>query len=334
MDSAAFSAVIAFNGDADGIISQQLLTLSGIAPARRLTGLKRDLRLLRHIAVPADGDPGLSLYVCDINLGDNRDDLLRLMRNPTTTVTWYDHHEPGEIPASPRLKTRIVTGRGACTGLLVHADLLAQGRGQDPRWAAMAAYGDNLPEAAEALLKPLGPAPGALAALREAGTLINYNAHGETEADVLFPPLRVAEIMAGSRDPEAFIRESGLIEPLRAQLAEDEESMGALAPTSGSPGAALYVLPGTGWARRLGSTWASRAALEHPERAFAVLHPLDDGHYQVSIRAPRGRAAAPAASVLAGEFPTGGGRALAAGINRLPADRIDAFTRRFFDTYG
>ncbi len=340
IDSRPPRVIFAFNGDADGIISQHLAFLAGITPTQRLTGLKRDLRLLRtvhHPASPDAPDIPLALYIFDINLKDNRDDLHRLLQNPTTNVTWYDHHEPGEIPDSSRLRTRITTTRSACTGLLVHADLLAQGRGQDPRWAAIAAFGDNLPEGADSLLKPLHLTAASREALREAGELINYNAYGETPEDVLFQPLHVAERVAEFRDPETFIRDSGLIEPLRRQLAEDEAMMGAVKPGSVSPGAALYTLPGTGWARRLGSTWANRAALQNPGTAFAVLHPQSDGQYQVSIRAPRGRApgelVAPA-SALAAEYPSGGGRALAAGINRLPADQVDAFTRRFMDIYG
>jgi hypothetical protein len=330
--------VLAFNGDADGLIAGHLLYLAGVVPQRRITGLKRDIRLLRHLTAlhqdsRASSNP-LDLYVCDINLADNRGDLVTLLKNPTTTVTWYDHHEPGDIPASPQLKTRIATGRGACTGLLVYADLLAQGKPADPRWAAIAAFGDNLPEAALALLAPLALSPDDLAALREAGELLNYNAYGETPEDVLYQPLAVAERMAEFIDPLAFIRESGLIEPLRQQLREDERMMGAVLPTSGCEGAAVYTLPGTGWARRVGSTFANRAVLADPARAVAVLHPLDDGHFQASIRAPRGRPDAPTAASLASEYHSGGGRALAAGINRLQADQVEAFTRRFLDMYG
>lgn len=337
IDSRIPEVIFAFNGDADGIISQQLALLAGISPTQRLTGLKRDLRLLRTLRHPMSSDIAdrpLDLYVFDINLRDSRDDLYRLLQNPTTNVRWYDHHEPGDIPDSPRLRTRIATTRTACTGLLVHADLIAQGRGQDPRWAAIAAWGDNLPEGAEALLAPLNLSPAAREALREAGELLNYNAYGETPDDVLYQPRDVAERMAEFDDPEVFIRESGLIEPLRQQFAEDERRFGGLSPDSESPGASVYVLPGTGWARRLGSTWANRAARENPDRAFAVLHPQADGQYQVSIRAPRGRADAPPAFSLAEQFPSGGGRALAAGINRLPASGVEDFTRRFIDTYG
>jgi hypothetical protein len=338
--------VFAFNGDADGIISQHLLHLEGIAPALRVTGLKRDLRLLQRVPETFTGTEGCDLYVCDINLGDNRDDLLRMLRNPTIRVTWYDHHEPGEVPRSSRFRSHIVTARGTCTALLVHADLAKKGTTLDPswaaRWASMAAFGDNVPESADALLAPLGLSAGEREALREAGELLNYNAYGESPEDVLFAPLEVAERMSAFRDPSAFLKDSGLIEPLRRQLQEDEREMVGLSPIDSLPGATLYTLPGEAWARRLGSTFANRVALAEPGRAVAILHPLHDGAYQVSIRAPRGpqkkgthdRKDAVPAATLAREFPSGGGRALAAGINHLPAENVEAFTRRFFEVYG
>ncbi len=330
-------SVFVFNGDADGIISQHLLHLDGITPALRVTGLKRDLRLLQHVPESLVGEEGLDLCVCDINLGDNRDDLLRMLRNPTIRVTWYDHHEPGEVPRSSRFRSHIVTARGTCTALLVHADLARKGSEPDPRWAAMAAFGDNVPEAADALLAtlalPASEREGLQESLREAGELLNYNAYGESLDDVLFAPLHVAECMSAFRDPVAFLQESGLIAPLRAQLHEDEQAMIGLSPVDSRSGASLYALPGEAWARRLGSTFANRVALAEPDRAVAILHPLHDGSFQVSVRAPHGRKDAPPASALAREFPSGGGRALAAGINRLPPDAVEAFTKRFFEVY-
>ena len=327
-----------FNGDADGIISQHIAELSGLLPDVRITGLKREIRLLNQVP-----DSASELFVFDINLETNRDDLMKLLQYAETRVHWYDHHEPGPIPDDFRLKTRIMNTRGTCTALLVHAAY----PGADPRWAAMAAFGDNLPQAADALLAPLGIDPAERERLREAGELINYNSHGDTPADVLFQPLAVAERMSAYRDPLLFLDHSGLIEPLRAQMREDEARLGGLrpvrAPEGKGAGAQLFELPAEAWARRLGSTFASRLALAEPGRAVATLQALSRGEgkegvdYQVSIRAPRGgsteREATPASS-LALEFPTGGGRALAAGINRLPADQVDTFVRRFFDTYG
>ena len=100
--------VFAFNGDADGIVSQHLLHLGGLTPDLRVTGLKRDIRLLQRVPDSLAAEAGLDLYACDINLGDNRDDLLRMLRNPTIRVTWYDHHEPGEMPGSSRDRKSVV----------------------------------------------------------------------------------------------------------------------------------------------------------------------------------------------------------------------------------
>ncbi len=320
------SVAFVFNGDADGIVSQHLAELSGLRPDLRITGLKREIRLLERLPSGFAG----TAWVFDISLDANRPALGRLLGNPDVAVRWFDHHEPGEIPASPRLETRIVTARGTCTGLIAHAEF----PGADPRWAAMAAFGDNVPEAADALLRPLGIAPEEREAVREAGELLNYNAYGETIDDVLVPPLQVAERMRSFRTVAEFLQESGLIPALREQLRLDEEKMGVLSPVEAVEGAALYRLPAEPWARRLGSTFANRAALAEPGRAVAVLHPLRDGSFQVSIRAPRGRPDAPAAADLAREYPSGGGRALAAGINRLPEDQVDTFARRFHALYG
>lgn len=314
-----------FNGDADGIVSQHLAELSGIRPDLRVTGLKREIRLLDRL--PRDWKGAVRVF--DVSLDVNRSALEPLLKVPGVTVHWIDHHDAGAIPGSPRLHARIVNARGTCTGLLAHAEF----PGADPRWAAMAAFGDNIPEAAEALLKPLALRPDEIRELREAGELLNYNAYGETGDDVLFRPLEVAERMADFTDPVAFVRTSGLIAPLREQFREDAEKMGELSPVDSVEGAAVYRLPAEPWARRLGSIFANRAALADPGRAVAVLHPLRDGTFQASIRAPRGRAGAAAASELAREYPTGGGRALAAGINRLPAEEVEGFFKRFFEVY-
>jgi hypothetical protein len=69
-----------------------------------------------------------------------------------------------------------------------------------------------------------------------------------------------------------------------------------------------------------------------PARAHAVLTERADDTYLVSVRAPlenkRG------ADVLCRRFPTGGGRAAAAGINSLPAEQLDAFIEAFEAAYG
>ncbi len=303
------------------------MAISGIVPDLRVTGLKRQIVLLEHIP-PLET---ASIHVFDISLDANREALSKLLDNPRFRISWFDHHEAGQIPTYPNLKTTIVNAKGTCTALLVHASL----PGSDPRWAAIAAFGDNVPEAAEALLKPLNISDSEIAELREAGELLNYNAYGETEADVLFPPLEIAQRLSSFRDPIEFIRNGGIIPELRAQFQEDEARAKGLAPFEQRVGAVVYRLPRKPWARRLGATLANRLSLQNPECAVTVLHPLNDGAYQVSIRAPRQRnQEIPPASGLALEFPTGGGRVLAAGINHLPEARLSEFISKFFERYA
>lgn len=326
MTQSSIPSCFIFNGDADGLISQHLVALSGVHPSLRITGLKREIVLLERIPPLKSAN----LYVFDISLESNSKGLLLLLENPEIQINWFDHHESGMIPDSPRLKTRIRNTRGTCTALIVHGEF----PGSDPCWAAMAAFGDNVPEAGEALLRSTEVSESEANLLREAGELLNYNAYGETEADVLFHPMKIAEQLSVFRDPLAFIRESGFFEPLRIQFREDEKESQNLLPSEQRERARLYQLPAKPWSRRFGATFVNRIARENPDAAVAALHPLNDGTFQVSIRAPRSRSDAPFASDLAREFPTGGGRALAAGINNLSAETASLFQQRFFDFYA
>ena len=70
------------------------------------------------------------------------------------------------------------------------------------------------------------------------------------------------------------------------------------------------------------STFANRLANADPARAHAVLVPNTEGGYGASVRSPAG---GPDASRFCQRFPTGGGRARAAGLQNLPADRLEEF---------
>ncbi len=66
--------------------------------------------------------------------------------------------------------------------------------------------------------------------------------------------------------------------------------------------------------------------MRRPDRAHAILTPNAQGGYTVSVRAPH--ATGTGADALCRQFPTGGGRARAAGINHLPPDQLQEFLRR------
>jgi hypothetical protein len=56
------------------------------------------------------------------------------------------------------------------------------------------------------------------------------------------------------------------------------------------------------------------------------------GGYTVSVRAPLTRRTG--ADALCRQFPTGGGRAAAAGINRLPPEALPELVRRLDHAYS
>ena len=94
---------------------------------------------------------------------------------------------------------------------------------------------------------------------------------------------------------------------------------------------ALFVLPNEKWARRVSGVFANSLAQQFPARAHAMLTEQSDGAFLVSVRAPLENKTG--ADELCRQFPTGGGRKAAAGINKLPADQMlvfkDAFTQAF-----
>lgn len=320
------SRIFVFNGDADGIISQHILGLHAGAPDLLITGWKRDIRLLRKLPDGAAGD----IHVFDISLRQNLEELPGLLAREGARVTWYDHHDPGDPPSHARLKLHISQAPGTCTAAIVNAVC----GGVYPGWAAMAAYGDNVPVTGDALLREAGIDGEDRSLLRKGGILINYNAYGEKPGDALLRPDDVAGRMAGFASALDFCRDAGLLYSLEEQFARDGERFGGLKSLVDSEKAAAFLLPDEPWARRYGATWANERILARPGEALAILLPRDDGSYMVSIRSALKIGKIGAASDLAGEFPTGGGRRLAAGINRLSAEDLLRFLDRFLEFYG
>jgi hypothetical protein len=103
-------------------------------------------------------------------------------------------------------------------------------------------------------------------------------------------------------------------------------------PTRESEKTAVFILPNEAWARRVSGVYSNDLANASPTRAHAVLTERADGTYLVSVRAPLENKQG--ADDLCRQFPTGGGRAAAAGINALPGDHLDAFIEAFTATYA
>jgi hypothetical protein len=78
--------------------------------------------------------------------------------------------------------------------------------------------------------------------------------------------------------------------------------------------------------------YSNDLATNNPGRAHAVLTLNAKGNYLISVRAPMTNKRG--AAELCMQFPTGGGRAAAAGINDLPTDRLQDFVDAFEQAYS
>jgi hypothetical protein len=305
-----------FNGDADGICALHQLRLEAPLASVLVTGVKRDIALLARVP----GRAGDTVTVLDVSVAANRDALVALLARGVR-VQYFDHHYAGDLPVHPGLDATIDTGAGVCTSILVDRHL----GGKRQLWAIVAAFGDNLGDAARALAAQRGLGAEDTLALRELGEALAYNADGDTEADLVIPPAALYRTLAAYDEPLRCIREEPIVARIGAARRDDLARAHASAPDWSLPGAAVYVLPDAAWSRRVRGAFANDLANRCPDAAHAVLTADAQGGYVVSVRAPLNACAG--ADTLCRRFATGGGRAAAAGINHLPREALPEFVR-------
>jgi hypothetical protein len=99
-----------------------------------------------------------------------------------------------------------------------------------------------------------------------------------------------------------------------------------------SNAAVVYLLPDAAWSRRVSGVWGNELANQSPSLAHGVVTDNGDSTYTVSVRAPLQNKTG--ADEVCIQFPTGGGRAGAAGINQLPKDQLEAFCETLTTRYS
>lgn len=308
-----------FNGDADGICALHQLRLHDPRPdARLITGVKRDINLLSRVSDVTDS----MLTVLDISMDKNRDDL-RTLLGRGNTIFYADHHFSGEIPTTPALEAHIDPAPQTCTSLII--DRLLGGKYRN--WAVVGAFGDNLDEAAIAAAQPLQLSKDALACLKETGILLNYNGYGATLDDLFLPPDQLYRQVQQFKDPLLFHSESSILHTLRQGYKADMDRANSYSPIQQDSAGRVFELPGASWSRRVAGVYSNTLARRQPDLAHALLMANADGSLRISVRAPLNRRHG--ADELCRRFPSGGGRAAAAGINYLPMEQKDAFLTAF-----
>ena len=311
-----------FNGDADGICALIQLRKAEPRNSTLITGVKRDINLMSQVEASA----GDQVTVLDVSMDKNKTALDNVLASGAS-VFYVDHHFPGDIPEHENLTTIINEAADVCTAALVNGHL--EGRHLD--WAVTGAFGDNLKDTARTLAKGLDISAEDLSSLEDLGTYINYNGYGPAIDDLHFDPKALYLKLYEAESPLDFVQNSADFDKLSRGYKEDMAHAESLQPQYGKPTTAVFLLPNESWARRVSGVYSNDLATSNPNRAHAVLTEKDNGNYLVSVRAPQTNKSG--AADLCMQFPTGGGRAGAAGINDLPGNDLQAFVDAFEQAY-
>ncbi|MFZ6678031.1 hypothetical protein [Undibacterium sp. Tian12W] len=307
-----------FNGDADGICALHQLRLAEPFTAELITGAKRDIDLLNRFSTKS----GDKVTVLDISL-DSNIAALRQHLKAGAEVTYFDHHNAAQAFEHEHLHLYCDIAADVCSSILVNRYL----NGLYWKWAVVAAYGDNLPAVATVMAGEAGLNQSQRGQLQELGTLLNYNAYGESVEDLHFHPAALYQAVHDYIDPFDFLHNAAQFTVLRNAYAIDMAFMQGLHADRESELTSIYILPAQAWARRVSGILANQLTQEEPGKSFAVLTAKPDGSYVVSIRS--GDADHCPAGQFCSAFATGGGRRGAGGINHLPASEVDSFVQAF-----
>lgn len=304
-----------FNGDADGIIALIQLRLAEPIESTLITGVKRDISLVKQV----DLSLAKSVTVLDISMEKNTEAVTALL-SEQVPVFYVDHHRTGDVPESSFLTSLVNTSADVCTSLLVNDYL----KGQHHLWAIAAAYGDNLKAVANRHCQLKGLSASLSTQLESLGTYVNYNGYGRTVDDLHYAPDDLYKKLLSYETPEnLFSQKSSLFYDLESAYNQDMSMAQNAQVLFDNEVCKVLVLDDAKWSRRVSGVFGNELANQAPNKAHAVLTKNLDGSYTVSVRAPLNNKQG--ADEVCIQFPTGGGRAGAAGINALGEEQIETF---------
>lgn len=313
-----------FNGDADGICALVQLRNHEPRDARLITGVKRDISLVQQITAK----PGDRLTVLDVSMDKNSTHLNKVL-NKGAEVFYVDHHFPGDIPSHPNLTSIINQAPDTCTSILVNKHL----KGAFSAWAVVGAFGDNLKKSAHALAKNISISAEEVELLENLGIYINYNGYGAELEHLHYKPDALFRTVKAYANPLDFICDGKEdFERLETGYQQDMQAAQDMRPEIATDISAVYILPNEAWAHRVSGVFSNDLANQFPNRAHGVLTVKANGNYLVSVRAPMNNKVG--AADVCHLFPSGGGRAAAAGINDLPADALGDFAQKLEQRYS
>ncbi|MCG9723777.1 DHHA1 domain-containing protein [Vibrio brasiliensis] len=314
-----------FNGDADGILS--LIQLRKYEPksSTLITGVKRDIKLLKKVATKKNVSGVTAL---DISMEKNLDALHELL-DRDIPVFYCDHHRTGEVPQADNFTALINLDAQICTSLLINKHI----GGRYVYWAIVGAFGDNLNAQAEALAQECDLQVEQTEFLKELGVLINYNGYGASLSDLHIEPAQLFVQLMQYESPFDLLTDTN--SPyylLKRGYESDASKLETLEASFTTLSTEVYVLPCQAWARRVSGVFGNQLANQSPSKAHAVFTLNENGEdYTVSVRAPLENRTG--ADEVCSQFATGGGRKAAAGINQLPKSEVENFVQALNQFY-
>lgn len=318
-----------FNGDADGIFSLiQLRKVTPVAATEHvlITGVKRDISLVKQISAAQAKEA--TITVLDISFDKNNTTLAQVLPH-AKSVFYCDHHQAKTLFTHPRLTTLIDTEPSVCTALLINQHL----NNAAPLWAVAAAFGDGLDKPAAALAEQLGLNSDEQAQLKQLGMLVNYNGYGACEADLHFAPAALYQQLMAYDTPFAVIADAeSPFAVLKAGYDADLAKARACTPVSDNTAALVVQLDNAPWAARISGSYGNILAAENPDKAVVIASSNSDGSLTISLRAPKNSPRG--AADICSQFPTGGGREGAAGVNTLDRLQLSRFVETVTDYYA
>ncbi|RZF77295.1 DHH family phosphoesterase [Pseudoalteromonas sp. CO109Y] len=313
-----------FNGDADGIMALLQLQLANPVESVKVTGVKRDIQLLKKIT-PKAGD---NIRVLDISMEKNMAELHDALC-VGARVMYVDHHKAGDIPNHANLFAHIDLDANMCTSLIV-SDLIDK---QYHLWAITAAYGDNLFAKADNEADKLGLTELEKSQLKAFGMYINYNGYGSEVADLHFAPEDLFNELLKYKSPlDAINDQESVYYVLEKAYKADMQKAADAKVLHNCDTAKVILLDDAPWARRVSGVLGNDLANQAPNKAHAVLTYNNKGSFTVSVRAPLNNKQG--AVDVCSQFATGGGRAAAAGINELDQQQVEQFITTLVNFYS
>ena len=306
-----------FNGDTDGIFAWHQLRLAFPLNTIKISGVKRDVNLLRHVN-PQKGDV---VTVLDISHAKNRKDVLRILKTGAT-IEYFDHHDPAELIDDSNITYHIDTDPHMTTGRVVdsHVD------NKNHIWSIATAFGDNHFDLALEMAITEGLDAEQTKLLKEIGLSINYNSYGKTENDLFFRIHDVVSMVEDCGQDVFNIAKHEIFLKLLNNFNSDMSTASCQEPYSINEKGVIYIFPDEPWSHRILGAFSNHLVNLNKNSACAIAVLNSDHTYRISVRSSLNK---PYGAGNLCKIFRGGGREKAGGIDDLKESDLPKFKEQF-----